>query len=68
MKKLTSTETKQNISFEVTPKPYGNKVYFNLNKRGGTALYNLETGEFENVRGEVGERVKDWIEKNYIAD
>jgi hypothetical protein len=69
MKRLTSTEPKQFGSFVVTPNFYGEtKVYFNFTNRGGQALYNLETAQFEQTRAEVGERAKAWIEKVFITD
>jgi hypothetical protein len=68
-KRLTTTEPKQFGSFTVTPKFYGEtKVYFNFSNKGGQALYNLATGQFEATRAEVGERAKSWIEKVFITE
>ena len=66
MKTLKTAETKTFGSFQVTPNVRGNRVYFNFAKRGGTACYDLASGEFVPVHGEVGARAKDWIIENYI--
>lgn len=68
MKTPKTDETKTFGSFQVTPDTRGNRVYFNFAKRGGAACYDLERGEFVPVHGEVGEKAKNWVVKNYIGD
>ena len=52
-------------NFTVTPKASGNRIYFNLDRRGGTACWDKERGEFIKVRNEVGEAVKAWLIRHY---
>jgi hypothetical protein len=68
MKTLKTQESKKLGSFTVTVnKASTDTVWFNLDKRGGAAKYNLATGEFEPCRNEVGERFKSALEAAYIS-
>ena len=68
MKILKTQESKKIGSFTVTPnKASTDIVWFNMSNRGGTAKYNLATGQFEPCRNEVGARFKDAIEAAYIS-
>jgi hypothetical protein len=53
-KTLVDSQSKKYGSFTVSPKLSGNTVYLNFSNRGGSARYNLTTGEFLPVKGRVG--------------
>ena len=69
MKKMLKTTNSQKIgSFTVTPKISDSIVWFNLSSNGGTARYNLNTGEFEKCRNSVGRRMESFIEDAFIQE
>lgn len=67
MKKQMKTIEAQKIgSFTVTPKFQGDTVWFNFNNRGGTARYDLVTGEFKPCKGQVGRMMESHLEAAFI--
>ena len=67
-KMMKTTEAKKIGSFTVTPNISGSIVWFNLDNQGGTAKFNLNTGEFEKCRNSVGRRMESFIEDAFIQD